>query len=324
MLNAWRRFETDEVPNAHVTVRFDDQEQTVRSDAEGYYQVELPRGSGNGDGQFWLKAEASCSIEGREVTATHAIVAPGAEAEFGIISDLDDTVIETNITNFLTAAKLTFVGNAKTRKPLEGVGALYAGLQSGTAGRPVNPIFYVSSSPWNLYDLLGDFMQLNEIPQGPMFLRDYGIDRTKFIAPRGHREKLERALKIMADFPELPFILVGDSGQHDAGLYAEAAALHPQRIKAIYIRDVDPQTATHRDDHVREHMKTASQHGVPMLLAPDSQAMAHHAMELGLISARKEAQVAVEVTKDQERPSPGNAAVKEALGMQKLDANENA
>jgi hypothetical protein len=61
-----------------------------------------------------------------------------------------------------------------------------------------------------------------------------------------------------------------------------------------------------------------------MLLAPDSQAMAHHAMELGLISARKEAQVAVEVTKDQERPSPGNAAVKEALGMQKPDATENS
>jgi phosphatidate phosphatase APP1 len=205
------------------------------------------------------------------------------------------------------------MGNAKTRKPSEGVAALYASLASGTAGRPVNPIFYASSSPWNLYELLCEFLELNDIPKGPIFLRDWGVDRTKFIAPRGHREKLERALKIMADFPELPFVLVGDSGQHDAGLYAEAATLHPDRIKAIYIRDVDPATATERDDHVREHIKTAESHGVAMILAPDSNAMAHHAAEHGLISARKEAQVKVEVAKDQERQSPGAAAVDEAI-----------
>jgi phosphatidate phosphatase APP1 len=161
------------------------------------------------------------------------------------------------------------------------VAALYASLQSGQAGRPVNPIFYVSSSPWNLHDLLSEFMELNEIPKGPMFLRDYEIHPKKlFASSRDHRHKLERTLKIMADFPELPFILVGDSGQHDAGLYAEAATLHPTRIKAIYIRDVDPATATSRDDHVREHIATAARHGVPMLLAPDSEAMAHHAADL--------------------------------------------
>ena len=103
--------------------------------------------------------------------------------------------------------------------------ALYQSFLNGNAGRPVNPIFYISSSPWNLYDLLRDFLELNEIPRGPIFLRDLGVDQTKFIKRSGHGEKLERALQIMSDFPELPFVLVGDSAQHDAGLYAEAAAL---------------------------------------------------------------------------------------------------
>jgi len=220
------------------------------------------------------------------------------------------------MTSLLTAATLTFMGSAKTRKPLEGVAALYASLANGHAGRPVNPIFYASSSPWNLYDLLCEFMELNEIPKGPIFLRDWGIDRTKFIAPRGHREKLARTLKIMEDFPELPFVLVGDSGQQDASLYAEAAALHPGRIKAIYIRDVDPVTASKRDDDVREQIQTTAAHGVPMLLACDSDAMAHHAVELGLIPARKEAEVHVEVEKDHERASAAAAAVSEVLGME--------
>lgn len=313
LLNAYHRFETDEVPNVPVTVRFNGQERCVNTDADGYYHAELPLTEPNDPG--WLTVEARCVVAGEELSAAHEVTAPSADAEFGVISDLDDTVIETNVTSILTAAKLTLIGNAKTRKPLEGVAALYASFHSGRAGRPSNPIFYVSSSPWNLYDLLCAFMDLNEIPKGPMFLRDYGFDRTKLFNSLSHREKLDRTLKIMADFPKLPFILVGDSGQHDAGLYAEAATLHPDRIKAIYIRDVDPATATKRDDHVREHIKTAAQHGVRMLLAPDSQAMAHHAAELGLISARKEADVQVEVAKDHDRPNPGAAAVSEVLGI---------
>jgi len=314
LVDAYHRFGTDEVPHVPVTVAFAGHERTAETDADGYYHVELPRADGSGEA--WLTAAARCSLQGEDVSATHEIVAPGGEAEFGVISDLDDTVIETNVTRILTAAKLTFIGNAKTRKPLEGVAALYASLQSGTVGRAVNPIFYVSSSPWNLYDLFCHFMELNEIPKGPMFLRDYEIHPKKLAKTRDHRSKLDRTLQIMAHFPELPFLLVGDSGQHDAGLYAEAATLHPHRIKAIYIRDVDPATATKRDDHVRDHIKTAAAHGVPMLLAPDSQAMAHHAAELGLIPARKEAEVKVEVAKDHERPNPGAAAVTEALGIE--------
>ena len=312
LVDAYHRFETDELPNVPVTVRFGAVEQTATTDSEGYYHLELER-AGAAD-ETWLAAEARCTLRGEEISAIHEIVAPRADAEFGVISDLDDTVIETNVTKMLTAVRLTFVGHAKTRKPLEGVAALYSSLQSGTTTRLVNPIFYVSSSPWNLYDLLGEFMELNEIPKGPMVLRDYEIAPHKLMQTRDHRGKLERTLKIMADFPELPFVLVGDSGQHDAGLYAEAATVHPDRIKAIYIRDVDPSTATTRDDHVRDHIKTAAQHGVPMLLAPDSNAMAHHAAEIGLIPARKEAVVEVEVAKDHERPRPGAAAISEALG----------
>jgi phosphatidate phosphatase APP1 len=158
-------------------------------------------------------------------------------------------------------------------------------------------------------------MQLNEIPRGPIFLRDWGREGFARKRSSGRSMKLDRTLQLLGDFPQLPFVLVGDSGQHDAGIYAEVAALHPDRIKAIYIRDVEPTTATRRDDHVREHIKTAAQHGVPMLLAVNSQAMAHHAAELGLMPARDEAAVAVEIAKEQERPDPGTAAVKEALGL---------
>lgn len=313
LLDTYRRFETDEVPHVEVVIRHGDVEQTVRTDDEGYYQVDLPRAA-TGDGSLWLTAEAFCAAGEDFIRASHDIIAPD-DAEFGVISDLDDTVIETNITSLLTAAKLTFVGNAKTRKPLEGVAALYDAFMKGRTGRPRNPIFYISSSPWNLYDLLRDFLELNQIPPGPIFLRDLGIDQTKFIKRSGHRGKLEHALEVMAHFPALPFIFVGDSGQHDAELYAEAAELHPDRVKAIYIRDVDPSTASERDEGVRRHIERVRRLGIPMLLAPDSRAIAHHATKLGLIAAEEQEEIQEETAKDHVRPDPGAAALKEALGV---------
>ena len=61
--------------------------------------------------QSWIAAEARCTVRGEELSATHEIVAPTGDAKFGIISDLDDTVIATNMTSILTAAKLTFRGH---------------------------------------------------------------------------------------------------------------------------------------------------------------------------------------------------------------------
>lgn len=91
-----------------------------------------------------------------------------------------------------------------------------------------------------VYDLLEDFMELNSIPPGPMFLRDLSMDAGKFIKTPGHGHKLERAKALIERLPQLRWVLLGDSGQADAELYAQAAQQFGDRIAAIYIRDVDP------------------------------------------------------------------------------------
>ena len=61
--------------------------------------------------------------------------------------------------------------------------------------------------------MLVDFFMLNEIPAGPLLLRDLGLDRSKFIKEKGHGHKQEKALRLLDAYPELPFILIGDSGK---------------------------------------------------------------------------------------------------------------
>ena len=287
----FRRWESDEVPGVAVTAELAAVRQTVISDAEGYLRFELPLASPL-PGSYWQQVRFSVvgAADGDQPPPLEAIcrvINPGVEARFGIISDLDDTVIRTGITSLLTAARLTFLGNARTRKPFDGVAALYQTLHTGSAdpgAPPRNPLFYVSSSPWNLYDLLDHFLELNGIPRGPLLLQDIGVDETKFIAA-GHGHKLDKARRILADYPNLPFVLFGDSGQHDAGLYAELAEEQPERVKAIFIRDVDPARAKLRDEKVALQLRRAEAVGVPMWLVPDSLAAARHLVALGLLPA---------------------------------------
>ena len=95
----------------------------------------------------------------------------------------------------------------------------------------------------------------------------------------------------------------------DAEIYAEAAGRYPDRIRAIYIRDVDPDKDTKYDARVDEYIEVAKGHGVPMIRARDSLAMATHAADLELIEPEDVNRVAVDVEKDDDKP----ATVEEAL-----------
>ena len=311
LLATYRRFESDEVPGAEVHLRFGTAETSVTTGPEGYYSATIePIAPLRGD-CLWENAIASLG-DGTLATPQPVLqVAPGAR--IGVISDIDDTILHSGITDWKTAAQLTFLHNARTRKPLQGVAMLYQALQEGPGGgAPQAPIFYVSSSPWNLYDLLDDFMDLNAIPCGPVFLRDLGLDEGKFIKSAGHGHKLERAAGLIERYPHLRWVLLGDSGQADAELYAEAARTFGDRIAAIYIRDVDPLLDSPLDRAVDAHIERIAGTSVPMLRAHDSLAMAEHAAGLGLLDPGRLAGIAAEVERDARRPGLGEAAAKEA------------
>ncbi len=237
LVATFRRFASHELPDVELVCRFAGVEVATRTDAEGYYRarIEIPGGV---SGPLWQDGEVALA-DGTLATRQAVMVVP-REARFGIVSDVDDTVLESSVTRWPGALERVLLRNARTRKPLEGVAELYAALQRGLGPEPMNPVFYVSSSPWNLYDLLDEFLALNAIPPGPIFLRDLGFDPEKFLKSPGHGHKLDTLRALIGEFPDLAWVLIGDSGQHDAMLYAQAAREFPEKIRAIYIRDVDP------------------------------------------------------------------------------------
>ncbi len=281
--NMYRRFDSDEIPNVRVKATYHGETQETVTNEEGYFEIQFHPETPPNPETLWHDVQLELMDEivpgQTEVLARGEVLVPPADAQFGVISDMDDTVLKTHATSLWRMAKLTFLRNARTRMPFEGVAAFYRALQRGPHGTHHNPVFYVSSSAWNLYDLLVDFLELNQIPKGPLMLRDLGTGKNTF-RQGGHGHKLEKIERLLRTYPDLPFVLIGDSGQEDPKIYRQAVLDFPGRIKAVYIRDV---VANHREgvEEIAEELKA---HNVEMLLVEDTHAAAIHAVKLGLIS----------------------------------------
>ena len=300
VLNTLRRFESDEVPGARVRAQIAGATQELVTDAEGYFDTWIaPRAALHAD-QLWHEASFELlapRYEGRpSPTAIGRALVPPATAKLGIISDLDDTVVQTGATDPRALLRSVFLANARTRLPFPGVAELYRALQSGASGDENNPLFYVSSSPWNLYDVLSDFLALREIPEGPIMLRDWGLSERELLPTSHGSHKLAAIRGIMDLYPTLPFLLIGDSGQEDPEIYREIVAHYPSRVVAIYIRNVTP--GPERAERIGALAREVSEARSELLLAGDSIEVAAHALDRGWIDSAALERVIADVRRD--------------------------
>ncbi len=211
------------------------------------------------------------------------IMIPPDTAKFGVISDIDDTIIHTGLTSRFKwqVIKNTIFKRAEKRIPLEGAADFYTTLHNGKSGNECNPIFYVSHGPWNLYRYLELFLKANKFPKGAILLRDFVNPLTKRFHKTSESEKpvkQKEILNILKTYPKLCFILIGDSGEHDPDIYIEIAEAHPERILAIYMRSVN-----HKRKMIRVKGLFKEYETVPVLLVEDSKAAVEHAKEMGFI-----------------------------------------
>ena len=271
-------FRTAEIPNARVRLA-GAEETIVRADAEGYVDEEVRVGPSTET--VWDGVRGSLIADGR-ITAVDPVALPvlrvGPDARFAVVSDIDDTVMQTGAENLARNLWTTFTGNPLTRHVYEHVPELYRGLTfEGDAQR--NPVFYLSSSPWNLYEMIREVVLRNGVPWGPIFLRDFGLDEAKFIKGThgGHKEK--NALRLMRDFDGLPFLFIGDLGQADAEIYAEVARQRANQMAGVILHQ--PSHRAHEDK--RRHVQEIEGFGIPVIITADYAEALRFAREQGWI-----------------------------------------
>lgn len=278
---SYQRYATRELGGARVAVHWEDKRWEGTTDEEGFLTLWVAPPAGVQPGWNFVKLELLAPEPEGVPTVSAPVLVAGAEAELGVISDIDDTVIVTGVTNPVKRAWTLFLTEHRTRLPFEGVDAFYKALHDGSKGQETNPIFYVSSSPWNLYEHLDEFLSLHRIPAGPLLLRDWGLSRHGFAPGGGHGHKLDKIRGVMGTLEHLPFILIGDSGQEDAEHYRTIVREYPGRVKCVYIRNVPSKEKRAVElARIAEEVRRA---GSQMVVVDDTVTAARHAAKAGWI-----------------------------------------
>ena len=288
LINTWKRFETDEVRHETLKIQLPN-EQVLYSDtnSEGYYLVDEQTNdltdSINEEG--WLNYEIAYDVFKDKLINLEnrfpgEMLIPSESSKFGVISDIDDTLLETGVVSKLKWKVLvnSLFKHAENRMAFAGAATIYSKLHQGISGEEANPIFYVSNSPWNLYRYLEYFLKHNNFPKGPILLRDFRtpFDKTK---KRKVSHKEHEIKNIIKTYPNKKFVLIGDAGEHDIDIYLDIVKHYPDRIKAIYIR-----TVNHKKRMLRIQRLIKDYTNVPVLLFQESKEVLEHARKLRLIS----------------------------------------
>ena len=263
------RFLTAEVPCAQVEVSVGGTTCTVTADREGHIAARV--GVDN-LAPGWHEATYRLLDADAERTGPVLVVDPAAP--LGLVSDIDDTVIETGLTRALVAMRNTFLVPLEERLTVPGMAELYAGIRSHAAAEV--PVFYLSTGAWNLHGVLTRFLDLHAFPRGPLLLTDWGPTRERlFRSGRAHKKASLRGL--LAEHPRTQWVLVGDTGQADPEVYLEIAREAPGRVRAVYLRRLATEW------RLRPVMDELAELGVPACAFGSASEAAEHARSIGLL-----------------------------------------
>ena len=179
--------------------------------------------------------DVSYRVNGRKPVHASLFTIP-KDAKVGIISDVDDTIMITQAPILWKALWNLLFLNPDKKASVPGMSVLFNKLADLY---PDAPFIYLSTSPWNVEGAIRHFIENHGFPAGPLLLRDLD-PRPKTFIPSGPQHKLEFVEQLMADFPDMRFILVGDDGQKDPTTYATIVKRYPGRVLAIAIRQLSP------------------------------------------------------------------------------------
>lgn len=271
-VRGWRSFLSLPVSDARVTITVGGRSFTVRPDRGGVvdHRVDVALAPG------WHSATLSTDASSRVWEAPIFVADP--DADFGIVSDVDDTVMVTALPRPFLAAWNTFVVDEHARVPTPGMAVMMERL---VTEHPGGPTVYLSTGAWNVAPALTRFLSRNLYPAGPLLLTDWGPTHDRLFR-NGLEHKRQSLERLHTEFPGVRWLLVGDDGQHDEEVYDEFALRHPDSVAAVAIRQLSPSEAVLAGRRKKTPRRTV-RCAVPWVTAPDGAGLADQLRTHGVL-----------------------------------------
>lgn len=269
-VRGWRSFVSVPVGFARVTVTIQGQVHEVRADRGGVVDVVLSADLPSGWNTFTMTVEGGMPVDSRVF-----VVDP--DVRFGIVSDVDDTVMVTALPRPFLAAWNSFVVDEHARQPVPGMAVL---LERLTRDNPGAPVVYLSTGAWNVAPTLVRFMRRHLFPPGAFLLTDWGPTHDRwFRSGRAHKE--QSLQRLAREFPDIRWLLVGDDGQHDDAIYTAFTSENPGHVAAVAIRRLSPAEAVLAGGRTAVNDHTAA--GVPWVTASDGAGLLDRLRDAGVL-----------------------------------------
>ncbi len=271
-VRGWRAFTSVPVQNREVEIELGGEIHRVRADRGGLIDTNVPVRLAPGWHTAVFRAAGMDPVEA-------PIFVIAADTRFGIVSDIDDTMMVTALPRPFLALWNTFVVSEHARTPTPGMAVLMDRL---AVEYPDAPVIYLSTGPWNAAPTLARFLARNMYPAGALLLTDWGLTQDRWF--RSGREHKRRNLELLAEeFPGIRWLLIGDNGQHDEEIYAEFSRRHPDLTAAVAIRQLSVGESVLSGGRPADGQQDQRAPSTDWVYAPDGAGMAKQLHQLRIL-----------------------------------------
>ncbi|MGZ0710746.1 App1 family protein (plasmid) [Coraliomargarita sp. W4R53] len=269
-VRGWRSFVAVPIGYAQVSIKIGGTTHEVVADRGGVIDAMLPCDLAPGWQRFTMSVEGGTPVESR-------VFIVGTDVKFGVVSDVDDTVMVTALPRPLIAAWNSFVVDVHARQPVAGMAVLLGRMAQSHPGAPV---IYLSTGAWNVAPTLSQFLRRHLFPSGSLLLTDWGPTHDRWFRS-GVAHKSSNLSRLATEFPDVKWLLIGDDGQHDDAIYTAFANENPDKVAAVAIRKLSAAEAVLAGGRtaVNDHAAV----NVPWLTESDGAGLLEQLEALGIV-----------------------------------------
>jgi len=221
----------DERENVNITIEINGEKFERKSDDEGYLEFDL---------SFEKKAlKPNQKIDlyltnYKEIENSCNLFIPSDKRQTGIISDFDDTIIISNVTNKLSLLNQLLLKNYKQREVIKGMKRRFEEILRNS---PDKPLFIITGSVKQFNKVIRLFLDYHKFPKRTIITKKiHGKNSNSIFEQKDYKsENIEKLLRL---YPNIEWVLFGDSGEEDRQIYLNIAKKYPSHIKEIYIREI--------------------------------------------------------------------------------------
>jgi len=233
--NALNFFQNDELKHKKVFLTIDKEKYETQSDNEGYFKFNttLSKERAMSYMPIFLRTENNKNSHN-----TQATILSSQKEMVGIISDIDDTVVISDVPDKTELLINTFWKNYKQREVIPTMVERFQKILAANPPAQPSRLFFISGSPKQLYLPIEKFLTYNHFPKHVLILKQtHGKNKDSLTDQLAYKTKKIEAL--IALYPHMKWVMFGDSGEKDLETYEGIKEKYPDKVKAYYIRNVN-------------------------------------------------------------------------------------